>query len=41
VQATPRRSWRFEGACRFYGGVHLSTGLTNTPFALTSTAGPV
>jgi hypothetical protein len=41
VQATPRRSWRFEGACNLYGGVHLSPGLTNTPFALTGTASPV
>jgi hypothetical protein len=41
VQATPRRSWRFEGACNLYGGVHLTPGLTNTPFALTGMAGPV
>jgi hypothetical protein len=41
VQATPRRSWRFEGACNFLNGVHLSAGLTNTPFALTSTASAV
>jgi hypothetical protein len=37
VQATPRRSWIMEG-CHFYNGVHLSAGLTNTPFAMTSTA---
>jgi hypothetical protein len=24
--------------CHFYAGVHLSTGLTNTPFALNSKA---
>ncbi len=41
VQATPRRSWRFEGACNFLNGVHLSAGLTNTPFALTSAASAV
>jgi hypothetical protein len=40
VQATPRRSWIVDG-CRFYNGVHLSAGLTNTPFALTSTASAV
>jgi hypothetical protein len=41
VQATPRRSWRFEGACHFEEGVMLSRGLTNTPFALTGTASQV
>lgn len=40
VQATPRRSWRYEG-CHFYDGVHLGAGLTNTPFALTGTASAV
>ena len=39
VQLTPR-SWRHE-SCRFYNGLHLSAGLTNTPFALTSTANAV
>jgi hypothetical protein len=38
---TPRRSWRFEGACHFYNGVHLSRGLTNTPFALNGTTAAV
>jgi len=37
VQGTPRRSWTVDG-CHFYAGVHLSTGLTNTPFALNSKA---
>jgi hypothetical protein len=41
VQATPRRSWRFEGACNFLNGVHLTAGLTNTPFALTGMASAV
>jgi hypothetical protein len=27
--------------CHFYNGVHLSAGLTNTPFALTGTANAV
>ena len=36
VQGTPR-SWSFDN-CRFFGGVHLSAGLTNTPFALTGAA---
>jgi hypothetical protein len=40
VQATPRRSWIMDG-CHFYNGVHLRAGLTNTPFALTSTASAV
>jgi hypothetical protein len=38
VQGTPRRSWRFEGACHFYNGVQLSRGFTRIPFALTSAA---
>lgn len=38
VRATPRRSWQYEGACRFYNGVMLSRGLTNTPLALTGAA---
>ena len=29
------------GACHFYGGVQLGTGLTNTPFALAGRAGGV
>jgi len=41
VQATPRRSWTFEGACHFYGGVQLGPGLTNTPLALTGRASAV
>jgi hypothetical protein len=40
VQATPRRSWIMDG-CHFYNGMHLSAGLTNTPFALTGTASAV
>ena len=39
VQLTPR-FWRHDG-CRFYNGVHFGAGLTNTPFALTSTASAV
>jgi hypothetical protein len=39
VQLTPR-SWRHDG-CRFYNGLHLAAGLTNTPFALTGTASAV
>ena len=39
VQLTPR-SWRHE-SCRFYNGLHLSAGLTNTPFVLTGTANAV
>jgi hypothetical protein len=38
VRATPRRSWRFEGACHFYNGIQLSRGFTKTPFALTGAA---
>ena len=41
VRATPRRSWRYEGACHFYNGVMLSRGLTNTPFALSGAASEV
>ena len=41
VQVTPRHFWRFEGACHFYNGLHYAAGLTNTPFALTSTANAV
>jgi hypothetical protein len=41
VQATPRRSWRFEGACQFLNGVHLSAGLTNTPFTVEGSASNV
>jgi hypothetical protein len=41
VQGTPQRCWRFEGACHFYSGLHYAAGLTNTPFALTSTASAV
>ena len=40
VQATPRRPWIMEG-CRFHAGVQLGTGMTNTPFALTSAASAV
>ena len=40
VQATPRRSWTMDG-CRFYSGVQLSPGLTNTPFALAATASAI
>ena len=40
MQGTPRRSWIMDG-CHFYNGVHLSAGLTNTPFALTGTASAV
>ena len=39
VQVTPR-SWRHEG-CRFYNGLHLSAGLTNTPFIIDGCAGDV
>ena len=40
LQATPRRSWIMDN-CHSYNGVMLSRGLTNTPFALTSTASAV
>jgi hypothetical protein len=40
VQGTPRRSWVMDG-CHFYNGLHLSAGLTNTPFALTGAAGTI
>ena len=39
VQVTPR-SWRHEG-CRFYNGLHLSAGLTNTPFTVDGCASDV
>ena len=39
VQVTPRRCG--QDGCHFYNGLHYAAGLTNTPFALTSTANAV